>query len=106
MSFVVGSQAREDVAEIAEFMDGKTAGRGELFIDAVERAYAAIEAKPRMQSPADDGPPGVEAREHLVRGFRYRVVFVVAGDDVTVLSVAHVNKKPRHWHDRLPTDPE
>ena len=82
MSFRVGTGAREDVAEIAVYMDSRTTGRGEAFIAAVEQAYAAIEADPRLQSPADDGPDGVESREYLIRGFQYRIVFVVAGEDI------------------------
>ena len=105
MNFLVGPGAREDVAEIAEYIESRTAGRGEEFVAAVERAYTAIELQPRMHSPADDGPAGLEAREYLLRGFRYRIVFVILGDEVTVLSVAHVSKKPRHWHDRLSNDP-
>lgn len=44
MSFRVGQAAREDVAEIAEYMELRTYGRGEQFIDAVERGYTLIES--------------------------------------------------------------
>lgn len=104
MSLRVGPGAREDVAEIAEYMDTRTPGRGEAFIFAVERAYVEIGSAPLRQPPADDGPLGVECRYHLIHGFRYRVTFVVAGEDVYILSVAHVHQRPGHWHDRIPTD--
>ena len=105
MSLRVGAGAREDVAEIAEFMDSKTNGRGEVFVAAVERAYSSIEKMPRIQPPTDDGPSGVESRYHLIHGFRYRIVFAMLGDDIYVLAVAHVHQKPDYWHDRLPADP-
>jgi toxin ParE2 len=104
MSFRVGSGAREDVAEIAEFMDLKTDGRGEVFIAAVERAYALIESGPRMQPLTEDGPPSVETRYHMIDGFRYRVVFAIVVDDVYVLAVGHVHRRPNFWHHRLTTE--
>ena len=104
MSLHVGPGAREDVAEIAEYMNSRTPGRGEEFITAVELAYAAITAMPLIQPPTDDGPPGVETRYHLIHGFRYRIVFAVVGDDLFILSVAHVHQRPGHWHDRLTTE--
>ena len=104
MSFRVGSGAREDVAEIAVYMDSRTSGRGDQFIVAIEQAYAAIGADPRSQAPADDGPRGLETRQHLISGFQYRIVFAIVNEDVVVLSVAHVHRKPGHWRPRLRTD--
>ena len=58
MSFRVGSGAREDVAEIAVYMDSRTSGRGEQFIAAIEQAYATIGADPRSQARPTTGRGG------------------------------------------------
>ena len=104
MSLRVGPGAREDVAEIAEYMDLQTPGRGEEFITAVEQAYATIGATPQLYPPTDDGPPGVETRYYLVSGFKYRIVFAVVGEDAFILAVADVHQRPGHWHHRLTTE--
>jgi hypothetical protein len=56
MSLRVGPGAREDVAEIVEYMDCRTPGRGEEFIAAIGKAYAAIEAMPLIQPQSNLRP--------------------------------------------------
>ena len=104
MSFRVGPAAREDVAEIAEYMELKTYGRGEQFIDAVERAYTLIESMPRTQPPTEDGPPELETRYHMIDGFRYRIVFAIHNEEIFVLAVAHVHQNPDRWRNRLTSE--
>ena len=102
MKLEVGLGARSDVAEIAEYIDLRTPGRGELFIDAVEAGFKKIEDAPRIQPPTDDGPPEVETRYHLLKGFRYRIVFAIHLETAFVMAVGHVHRRADFWLDRLP----
>jgi plasmid stabilization system protein ParE len=76
------------------------------------RQYAqvidVIVEKPRMYGLADDAPPGVECRNALRLGrFPFRIVYALPSDDeIYVVAVAHHNRRPAYWQDRLPTPPQ
>lgn len=36
-----------------------------------------------------------------LRHFPFHLVYTVAGDDIVVLAVAHMRRRPRRWRDRL-----
>jgi len=43
-------------------------------------------------------PPDI--RSAKLRRFPYRVVYVIVGDDIDVLAVAHAKRRPAYWRAR------
>jgi len=42
-----------------------------------------------------------DIRSAKVKRFPYRVVYVVVGEDVDVIAVAHAKRRPTYWRRRL-----
>jgi plasmid stabilization system protein ParE len=64
----------------------------------------AIQANPRLYSPADDAPAGREVRIYLLPRYGYYIVYEVKATEVLVLAFAHVRRQAVHWQDRLTPD--
>lgn len=84
-----------------EWYDGRAAGLGEQFEAGVLDAVAECADSPLTWAVS----PGWE-RESLVRskgvgGFPYRVVYLVQGEVMTIVAVAHLKRRPGYWRDRL-----
>jgi plasmid stabilization system protein ParE len=72
-------------------------GRGHRFLAAIDVVLARIATTP-LSFPLLR-PPHV--RSAKVARFPYRVVFLVIGEDVRVLAVAHGRRRPGYWRRRL-----
>ena len=57
---------------------------------------------PTSHSPCEL-PPGSEGdvRSAPVKGFPYRLIYLVAPDIIWVLACAHTRRKPMYWVDRM-----
>jgi toxin ParE1/3/4 len=87
--------ARELAADI-HYYNKQYADRGLRFAEAVERTLMRV-----AESPA--AFPLLYAhdiRSAKVNRFPYRVVFLVVGEDVDVLAVAHAKRRPAYWRGR------
>ena len=89
--------ADAELTESVLYYDGKASGLGDRFLSEVKAATAYIEDYPEI-APAIDY--GVRAKV-LVR-FPYSLMYVAAADELFIVAVAHQNKRPAYWADRLP----
>lgn len=87
--------ARELAEEIA-YYERDYEGRGYRFADAVDRALELIASLP-LTFPLMYPP---DVRSAKVARFPYRVVYVVVGQDIDVLAVAHARRRPAYWRRR------
>ncbi|MFH1467396.1 MAG: type II toxin-antitoxin system RelE/ParE family toxin [Pseudomonadota bacterium] len=80
--------------------DERREGLGSRFLDEVESATVRIDEQAESGSPwlFPGVPPGV--RRAQVRGFPYRVVYVIRAR-VVVVAIAHERRRPDYWEDRL-----
>jgi hypothetical protein len=70
-------------------------------IDAVLMAEAEIEEGPHRFALAEDTPVGFAARNRSLQNFKFRLIYVVEGEEVFVLAFAHLRRRPGYWHNRL-----
>ena len=89
--------AREFAADFRHY-EKDYPGRGIRFVAAVDAALARISAAP-SRFPLLYEP---DIRSAKVKRFPYRVVYVLVGDDVDVIAVAHAKRRPTYWRRRLP----
>jgi hypothetical protein len=66
--------AQEDARRAGDRLDREQRGFGARFARLFRDAVAAIRATPRLYSPTEDGPEGLETREYFIKVFEYRVV--------------------------------
>lgn len=87
--------AREFAADY-RFYRKQYPGRGDRFVDAVEQALARVVRSP-LTFPVLHEP---DIRSAKVFRFPYRVVYIVIGEDIDVLAVAHAKRRPGYWRRR------
>jgi plasmid stabilization system protein ParE len=101
MSVSFHPDARAEADAAADRYARRSPTRAVAFHAELIDAVADIRAQPRLYPPADDAPPGVEVRNLVLRRSPYRVVYTFAGDDIVILAVAHLRRRPGYWRDRL-----
>ena len=100
-SLVYTDEANADVAAAYAFLEGRWPGKGDDFLDRVNRAVAPVLANPLMHQAVHG-----QYRKAVVRRFTYVVIYAYdsATDIVTVVAVHHTSMHPNRWMSRLPPD--
>ncbi len=88
--------AEEEMYEAAKYYQSQTSGLGVDYLSEVERAIASIAQSP-MTWPKLEG----ELRRRLVRRFPYGILYYIDPDEIVVVAVAHLRRKPGYWKKRL-----
>jgi toxin ParE1/3/4 len=89
--------AREEFAEALRWYEEQRAGLGAEFFDEVAATTARLEARPEIGTAvSQDGL----TRRLLVPRFPYQVVYRVTPDEIVILAVAHLKRRPNHWKNR------
>ena len=97
MATVIFRPAAELVLQEAhDWYEEREPGLGAEFIRTVDACVQGIRRHPEIF-------PAVyrQVRQGVLRRFPYSVLYVVAGDSVTVLSVFHSSRDPKIWKQRV-----
>ena len=89
--------AARELAADYRYYENDYPGRGDRFVAAVDVVLRDIAEHP------DRYPLLLEPdiRSAKVKRFPYRIVYVVIGDDVDIVAVAHAKRRPAYWRRRL-----
>lgn len=100
LAFDFHPEAQAEFAADVDLYDDREPGLGARFADAVRAAIDAAAHDPEAWAtwPDWDREPVVQSKG--VQGFPYRIVFVVRGEVLTVVAVAHASRRPGYWRDR------
>ncbi|RHW26374.1 type II toxin-antitoxin system RelE/ParE family toxin [Nocardioides immobilis] len=100
---------REHPEAAAEFdaalrwYEDREKGLGLALLDRAEASRADISAWPEA-APAFPGWTGDETvRCVLVKGYPYRIAYLLRETEIVILAYAHQNRRPGYWADRVPT---
>jgi hypothetical protein len=97
---------REDVAPAVRFYNAKPGRYGAAIRSEFRKAVSDVAANPRLYSPFEYGPPGVELSVYHIRRFAMCVIYQVLEKDVRIVTVVHANMPPEKWITRSdPTPP-
>jgi hypothetical protein len=96
MSVVFLDPAKAELDEAVAYYDAQRTGLGDEFAAEVAAALRRIEALPGAWTPLT---PNV--RRCRTNRFPYGVVYTTRGDDILVIAVMHLRRKPGYWNDRL-----
>ncbi|QGN33945.1 type II toxin-antitoxin system RelE/ParE family toxin [Microlunatus sp. Gsoil 973] len=103
------TRQREHPAAVEEFdaavlwYEDRAPGTGLTLIDRAAQARADIGAWPEAAPLFPDWSGRIVVRAKAIRGFPYRIVYVVHDDSVLILAYAHEKRRPGYWEDRLDT---
>jgi plasmid stabilization system protein ParE len=88
--------AAEELAAAVAWYEERRAGLGSEFYDAIVRTMNRIAEMPETGSPFSD----LKARRMLVAGFPFQVVYRIEPDNIRVIAVAHLKRRPGFWRHR------
>ena len=83
------------MTEAALFYEAARAGLGHLFLDDIQRAIDTVTERPHLGVAMAHG-----FRRALARRFPFSVIYAVDGDEIVVVAVAHLRRKPGYWKGR------
>lgn len=66
-----------------------------------ERAPERICESPQTLPRLEGGPGSHDIRRHRLRRFPYAVIYLCLPDEVLVIAMAHLHRRPLYWLDRL-----
>ena len=88
-------EAEAELVAAARFYDSHRLGLGLDFIAEVQRAVGVLAAYPRMGRPFSK-----RLRRVLVPRFPYGLLYEIGVDQILIVAVAHVRRRPGYWRHR------
>ena len=92
--------AEAELVAAAEFYDAHSPGLGLDFILEIQRSTRALVTYPRIGRKFSK-----RLRRMLVRRFPYGLLYQSEADQIFVVAVAHVRRRPGYWRRRRPVRP-
>ena len=88
--------AREEFAAAVRWYEEQRPGLGGEFFDAVVHATSLIQAQPEIGTLSPDH----RTRRVLVERFPCQVVYRLAADEIVIVAIAHLKRRPGYWRKR------
>jgi toxin ParE1/3/4 len=88
--------AERELIEAARFYEGRAVGLGADFIREVEHTLAQIVADPQAGNLI-----ARTIRRRLLRRFPFAILYQVTDDDLSVVALMHLHRRPGYWRRRV-----
>ena len=82
--------------DAAKYYESQASRLGIDYLSEIERAVATITESP-MTWPIIEG----ELRRRLVRRFPFGILYRIEPEEIVIIAVAHLHRKPGYWMGRL-----
>lgn len=106
MKFRIHPAAEEEAEDAAEWYGARIPTLGIEFARSHVQAIDSIVENPQIYPVAEDTPADVECRNMLQLGrFPYLIVEDGVDDAIYILAVAHRNRRPGYWKNRVTDTP-
>ena len=89
-------RAEKEFLLSAKYYEEQESGLGHRFMLAVEVALKTVSARPQIHREILGG-----CRKCRVVRFPYALIFRERNDDVEIIALMHMKRKPGYWQDRL-----
>jgi plasmid stabilization system protein ParE len=90
--------AQAELDEAFSWYEEQAVGLGYEFLDEFDRSIRILSSFPKAFEQIGEG-----VRRCLLNRFPYGVIYGVANEEIVVIAVAHLRRKPRYWIDRTMT---
>ncbi len=96
MKLIFAKLARGEMAEAKRYFERQQRGLGQDFLE-----EARLSAKRILEHPlawqVEYGP----VRRFIFNRFPYKMLYIIRGDRIVVIAVAHQHRDPDYWIDRV-----
>jgi toxin ParE1/3/4 len=93
--------AERELIAAAKFYESRAAGLGADFIRQIERTLANLAAHPNAGSLIT----GTAIRRRLIQGFPFAVVYEFGSENISVIAIMHLRRRPGYWKRRRSGSP-
>jgi plasmid stabilization system protein ParE len=93
----IAGPASEEFTEAVRWYETRRPGLGADLYDAVNAAIEGIERQPEIGTTAYADP---RSKRVLVSRFPYHVVYRLQPDEIVILAIAHMKRRPGFWKHR------
>ena len=100
MNVRILEEAEEEAEEAARWYERRRRGLGVEFLDSLSRGLEAIEQQPQAFTRLPTVGSAREVRHFVLQRFPYKIIYEVRLDEVLVLAIAHVRRRPNYWMKR------
>jgi plasmid stabilization system protein ParE len=87
--------ARGDLQQAARYYDQQRDGLGDEFRDEVRSTIERIARNPKACKRLDD-----DFRQCRTRRFPYGIIYRAAAEEVVIIAIFHLHRRPGSWRDR------
>lgn len=84
--------AEQELTDAAQYYGSERHGLGAAFLDEIERCVRFILSNPRA-APILKG----SIRRRLVRRFPYGVLYSIKPDEIRILAIMNLKRRPTYW---------
>lgn len=86
----------KEIKESYQWYESKAFGLGEVFMTELESAFRIIKEMP------DTWPViSMNFRRYLLNRFPYGIIYQTRQDDIYIVAVMHLSRKPGYWMKRV-----
>lgn len=89
--------AAADLGSAGDWYELQLPGLASDLTDEVDRALDAIAERPSTWALWPGVDPALAVRRFLLPRFPFAIGYVVDGDTITVLAIAHLRRRPDYW---------
>jgi len=93
----IAAAATEEFTEAVRWYETRRPGLGAELYDAVNATIDGIERQPEIGATAYVDP---KSRRMPVDRFPYHVVYRIENDEIAILAIAHMKRRPGFWKHR------
>jgi plasmid stabilization system protein ParE len=88
-------EAEEEMAAAARYYESRAYGLGKNYLLEVERAVKAIKESPETWPVIKN-----TMRRRLVRRFPFGIIYCIEPEEIVIIAVAHLRRRPKYWEER------
>ncbi len=96
ISYRFVSTALTEAQNAALYYEKESVGLGAKFLDAIELTIEKLRKFPKIGRPH-----GKRLRSFSISRFPYDLVYFLGDQEMVIIAVAHQNRRPQYWQDRL-----
>ncbi|HET8542088.1 MAG TPA: type II toxin-antitoxin system RelE/ParE family toxin [Anaeromyxobacter sp.] len=97
MRVVLHPDAVAEATAAGDWYDAQRPGLGADLADELERALDLILENPQTWPMWPGAPAALGVRRFLLPHFPFGLAYVVRGNEVVILAVAHLRRRPGYW---------
>ena len=90
------SPARRELHETVRYYNTQLVRLGDEFRDEAQETIRRIKELPEAWHPL-----GGSIRRCQMRRFPYGIIYEASGDEIVIIAVAHLHRKPEYWRKRV-----